>query len=263
MPYKICCIIAFLSVNFYSQYNKEAIELNNQAVQLYLDGRIEPVPEAYTEAAIKLLDKAISIDSSYYLAYYTKCNFLWELGKNQEALINAKLVLQIDEIYPNGFYLVGEAFEYLGELDSAKENYKKLIEYAKNYQLDTLLPGERQTLILLITVVEGKEKGLLELQKVQNHYRTELSQDDIKSIRSLKNNIEVYQGGGTFELMDMRDTEIENYCIETDKSIGEISDYLEENGINAGIIGRENGYYLQIQNKFKDKVEAIGLLRCE
>ena len=260
MLLKIIPFIFLSLLNIYSQHNlnEEAIELNNQAVKLHQEGAIQSIPDNFTNDAILLLDKAIEIDSAYSLAYYNKCNFLWELNKNQEALTTAKRFAKLHK--DEGYYYLGLAYEYVDLLDSAKDCYKYILETSKSFSTDTLDYKIRQGLATLITIVEGKEKGFNEIQKIIEENIDELSEFEFRALIVYKNEIESYQGGGILEFMNDDGRE---YCIVTNKSLEQIIKYLEDNGVNAGIVSREGGYFLNIKDKFKEKAFSLGITQCK
>src|SRR5690242_4180186 len=92
------CLLAFNSCRA-TDPDKRAIELNNLAAQLFQEGK--------TDSALILLERAIQIDSNYFIAYSNKCNFLWQLNRNEEALRTAKQATQLKEAMISSYFLVG------------------------------------------------------------------------------------------------------------------------------------------------------------
>ena len=240
-------MILLLPVTYYSQnnLNTEAQDLTNQAIQIYQQDYDK------LEDAIVLLDKAIAIDSNYFPAYSSKCNFLWELKRNQEAFITAKLSTRIEKV--KSWNMLGLAFEHLNKLDSAIVCYKTFLSSYPSQD-----KGEQIFLLLFVSVVEGKDKALMELNEILREYQKD--EFYIKQFQNIKNEIEYYQGGGIIEMLY---DEGKEYCLKTEKSMLEIADFLANNGVNAKLLAIKDGYYLFIKDKFRNKAFELGVTECK
>jgi tetratricopeptide (TPR) repeat protein len=231
-------------------YDEEVIELNNKALELFREDKID--------SALILINKAIEIDSAYHLAYYNKCNFLWQLGRNDEALLTAKQFVKNSN--EQAFITLGLAYEKVGKPNKAKECYKILLDSATIYYSDTLDFRTSLGFATLTTITQGKEKGYSEIQKVFNKFQSNLTEFELKELKMYRNEIESYQNGGYLEFME---GEEKQYCITTEKNIESINEYLLDNGINAQFFGNENGFYLRIKNKFRDKALSLEITECK
>ncbi len=242
-------MILLSPVTYYSQnnLNTEAQDLTNQAIQIYQRDYDR------LEDAIVLLDSAIARDSNYFPAYANKCNYLWELKRNQEAFITAKLSSKIEKV--KSWSILGLAFEHLEKLDSAKVCYKNFLSH---YSTQNNPYPEEIFLLIYVTVIEGKEKALVKLSEILNENQKE--EFDMKQFKEIINEIESYQGGGILEILF---GEGEGYCFKTEIDHIEIDDYLQNNGINAKIFVSKDGYYLRIKNKFRNKALALGITECK
>lgn len=233
-----------------NKYDEKVIELNNKALELFREDKID--------SALTLINKAIEIDSAYHLAYYNKCNLLWQLGRNDEALLTAKQFAKISN--EQATITLGLAYEKVGKLNNAKECYKNLLDSAKVYDSDTLDFRTSLGFATLTTITQGKEIGYSEIQKIFNKFQSKLTEFELKELKMYRNEIESYQNGGYLEFME---GEEKQYCIITEKDIESINEYFLDNGINAQISGNENGFYLHIKNKFRDKALSLGITECK
>lgn len=236
-------MILLSPVTYYSQnnLNTEAQDLTNQAIQIYQEDYDK------LEDAIVLLDKAIAIDSNYFLAYSSKCNFLWELKRNQEAFVTAKLATRIENV--KSWNILGLAFEHLNKLDSAIVCYKTFLSTYPSQD-----KGEQIFLLLFVAVVEGKDKALTKLNEIFGEHQKD------EFYLNIKNEIEYYQGGGIIEMLYEEGKE---YCLKTEKSMLEIVDFLANNGVNAKLLAIKDGYYLFIKDKFRNKAFELGVTECK
>lgn len=255
------CLLVFYSCRHQGADNREigfvsdirAMELNNRASQLFQDGK--------TDSALILLNMAIQIDSNYLIAYSNKCTFLWQLKRNEEALRTAKRATQIKEVIGLAYLLEGQGYERVGHFDSARTCYLKVIDYDEQNPSTKLSLALKASIVELVTIAKGKDYGLKKLQQFFGKELDTLSRSDLKIVKQLKNDIESYQGGGMLEFLD---SQFRQYCITTDESMDEVEDGFINKGINVqGIIGRKGGYYIQVNDKFRTKVLALGLVECD
>lgn len=110
--------------NKQATFSAEVIKLNEQATLL-----INKRNETSYQEAIKLLDEAIRLDTTYYMAYSNKAVILTRLGKYNEAInIYRHLVANIKPDYPEAFTMLGMLYDKIGEKSTAKEYYEKAIQ---------------------------------------------------------------------------------------------------------------------------------------
>jgi tetratricopeptide (TPR) repeat protein len=140
-------------------YNPDAIKLNNSAVALITDPpvlsnkgdtstiskiakhgpmTVTAIPGDTTwrqlnndsmlyEKAIGLLDKALQIDSNYFLAYMSKFMFQCHLKQYQDALETGKQLIRLGPLDGTIRYLVGMTHEIMGDTVAARSNYENAL----------------------------------------------------------------------------------------------------------------------------------------
>lgn len=146
------------------KYNKKAIELNAEAIEI-LGQIIFPNNHADTlklRNAIDILEKSITIDSLYYLAYANKAIALSRLGQNSQALNTLNKITNLKPDYAEGFSMQGFMFEKMGNIDSANSKYKEAIG-AYNYRLNKANKIEDKINRAFILSLINREKGLNEI----------------------------------------------------------------------------------------------------
>lgn len=107
-----------------AKFSDEVIKLNEKAT-LFITKR------NYTsyQEALKLLDKAIRLDTTFYMAYLNKAQVLIKLGKYNDAIdISKYLVSSIKPDFPEAYTMLGMLYDKVGETSTAKDYYKKAIE---------------------------------------------------------------------------------------------------------------------------------------
>ncbi len=110
--------------NMQANFSAKVIKLNEQATLL-----INKRNETSYHEAIKLLDEAIRIDTTYFMAYSNKAVVLTRLGKYHEAInIYKYLTTNIKPDYPEAFTMLGMLYDKIGKNSLAKEYYKKAIQ---------------------------------------------------------------------------------------------------------------------------------------
>lgn len=146
------------------EYNSVAIELNNKAMN-DITYSIFPVTSKDTlllRKSIVLLNKAISIDTMYFLAYANKAMVLRRLNKNKEALQTLRIITKLKPDYAEGFSSLGFAYEKLGSIDSANVCYKSaIIAYNKRIQQTNNINDKLSSAFILSLI--DKEKGLQQM----------------------------------------------------------------------------------------------------
>ena len=113
-----------------SDFNISAIKLNNKAMELYSFVRSEPIsyPDSlHLNSALTLLNKAIKLDTQYYLAYANKALILSKLKRYQEAMETLDKIIKIRPNYAEGISGQGFLYEKTGESIKAVERYQEAI----------------------------------------------------------------------------------------------------------------------------------------
>ncbi|HTK81738.1 MAG TPA: hypothetical protein VL633_05555 [Bacteroidota bacterium] len=216
--------------------------------------------EGKTDSAFIFADSAIHVDQGYLPAYSSKCDCLWELKRNEEALTVARQAMQITDAYGSVPGLLGLAFEHVREPESAKAEYKRAIAYAGRHRAAFLPFPQMATLAAMLTVTKGKYYGLQQIELASAHRPDSLLLAEEKSIKSLKNEINAYQGGGLLEFVE---GEPRQYCLNSNESMESVSNELLDKGINIQeITKRQGGFLVKVKDKFRARVVALGLIEC-
>ena len=80
------------------------------------------------DSALSLLNEAIKIDSTYYLAYANKANILSKLKKYEEAIETLDKAVKLRKNYAEGISMQGFLYEKMGMQEKANLKYKKAIK---------------------------------------------------------------------------------------------------------------------------------------
>lgn len=162
----------------------EAVKYNHLAVDQQQKGN--------ADSALYFIDLAIQVDSSAYLYYVQRLSFLWSLDRNEEALVTAKKISRLRNY--NNVSFEGNAYERLGDIDKARELYKQTVDSWPTKGLDDY--NSRTEYSQLVTIVYGKEKGLEELNKIDE---SKLPEGQDKVIEYIRQSIKTYNGKGYFD----------------------------------------------------------------
>jgi tetratricopeptide (TPR) repeat protein len=127
----ILLMLVFFSCN--NKYDREkAKKFNNMAMEI-----AKSMDKESSSKAIEYLDKAIQLDSTYYLAYWNKVNILSDCGKYSEAL---KLLFKIEPQMDLGAtFLKAELYRKLKDTLEAKKLYTKFLN---NYKFNNTLESK-------------------------------------------------------------------------------------------------------------------------
>lgn len=111
-------------------FNTSAKNLNNKAIEILSGVSGEPITSQdslHLESALTLLNKAIKIDTQYYLAYANKATILSKLKRYNEAIETLERIVKIRPDYAEGIANQGFLFEKIGDNNKATEKYKGAI----------------------------------------------------------------------------------------------------------------------------------------
>jgi len=103
-----------------AKINPLAISYNNQA--------FKQLQTKNYDSALVLINKALSVDSSYIVGYISKVAIYLELKDYKNALIVEDKALQIDSNYAEGYLAAGSICEKVGDSIRAFDYYKKGID---------------------------------------------------------------------------------------------------------------------------------------
>lgn len=150
-----------------SNFSKKAIELNKRATLL-----INERTQISYQKAISLLDEAIRLDTSYYIAYSNKAAALTRLKEYNEAIkVYEHLVTKINQDYPEALTMLGMLYDKTGMDSLAKKYYKVAIQkYSDRIREkeDVMDMFNKAHLIYIL----DKYKGLAAIDSLINIYPT-------------------------------------------------------------------------------------------
>ena len=119
-PYLAVTILLVISCSSptKSSFDKEAVVLNNRAVNIILTN---------PDSALILLDEATDIDSHYYVAYNNKVAIFCSKGNYSKAIEANTQALKAKPDLAEGFVFLGMLYDKTEQPDKAKEQYQKAI----------------------------------------------------------------------------------------------------------------------------------------
>jgi tetratricopeptide (TPR) repeat protein len=85
------------------------------------------------EKAIIYLDSCLHVDFTYMYAYREKAIALYSEGKYKEAIKVLNRAVTIQNNFDEGYYWLGKCYEKLNKKDEAIESYQNALLYDKNY----------------------------------------------------------------------------------------------------------------------------------
>ena len=110
-----------------------AVELNNRAMTLvqFIDN-----PDS-SKKAISLLDKATSIDSTYFLGHFNKLMFYNQLKQFDKAILTVNKLIQLRPSAHDLYMTGGLLYERAGDTVSSQKYFQKSLIFCNNV-LDTM-----------------------------------------------------------------------------------------------------------------------------
>jgi len=144
-------------------YDPKAISLNDQAIELIFN---KP------DSALILLNKAIEIDETYYVAYNNKVNIYISEGKLDQAIISAEKGVKHKPDLAESVSMLGMLYDYTGQTDKAKEQYQRALEIYNN-RLENSEKNKRANRLHrahILLLLERKSEGQSEVDKLIKEY---------------------------------------------------------------------------------------------
>ena len=89
--------------------------------------------KGHNEAAIELINKAISMNPLAAMYYSNLAVFQNNLGQYDAAIESAREAIRLRPDFPDAYYNLGNAFRDKGDLDSAAEQYRKALNINPTY----------------------------------------------------------------------------------------------------------------------------------
>jgi tetratricopeptide (TPR) repeat protein len=169
-------------------YSSQVVSLNNKAMGVLC-------PEMYSigidtqkiNVVLAILDSAIVLDSTYYIAYYNKAVLLFELNKLEESIRCMRLITDKCEDYAEGNMMIGMLYESLGETGNAREHYTRSL---KTYQKRNCFKhklANRQNEIFLYLMLNEKDSAAYVIRNLTSEFPSETI-----AIDEFKNEIKKY-----------------------------------------------------------------------
>ena len=91
----------------------------NYCPALYFSGK--------QDQAITCLKEHIQLNPYDYILYNSLGNYLFTMGKYQEAIKNYNIAIQIKSDYVDAFYNIAICYEAIGKMNDAKEKYEQIL----------------------------------------------------------------------------------------------------------------------------------------
>lgn len=127
MKYLIYFIVSILAlagcksnVKEHQEYNPEAVELNNRAIELSLSSK--------KDSALILYDQAIALDSTYYLPHSNKIGIYVSKKEYEKAISEIEMVLKLKPDLAEGWFFAGLLYEHQRNDEKAFAYYTKSIQ---------------------------------------------------------------------------------------------------------------------------------------
>lgn len=152
--------------------NPEAILLNNQAMEIFNQTIFKPLSESENKLneALFLLNKAISLDSNYLLAYNNKVNVELKLGNYNAALKTLDKIYELDN-NAETISLQGFIYEKTGQLDSANKKYIQAMEmYENQINQNPELVELKAARAFMLIFTENEKVALIEINNLLKQY---------------------------------------------------------------------------------------------
>jgi tetratricopeptide (TPR) repeat protein len=148
-------------------FNTRAVNLSNKALELYsyVSGESITAQDSLNlELALDLLDKAIKLDTQYYLAYANKAMVLSKLKKYDEAIEILDRIIKIRPDYAEGIANQGFLYEKIGNIQKATEKYKDAIAaYLRRLNNPYIIKKRvniQVDIAFMLLLTEGKETAM-------------------------------------------------------------------------------------------------------
>lgn len=164
----------------FTQYDKEAIQLNNRAMDILVNNHNN---RDSLKVAIALLERAIKIDSTYTLAYNNKVSILCKIGDFDSAIKTLDMVLLVNENLFEAKTLKGWIFEKTGNITKAQEMYNMVLnDYNQRLANDTANISLKLGRAVIYLFTEGRDRGMSEFNSLAKAHPENL---EIKGMEEL------------------------------------------------------------------------------
>ncbi len=155
-------------------YNPQAIRLNNKAVEF--------IKIQNFDSALNYLNKAIEIDTTYYVAYGNRCSVYCSLKDFKKALVETQKEILVKPDLAEAWTFAGMLSDKLGDTLNATKYYKKSIEIfddrISNPDKEKYLELNRLNRAISLILMGQKEIGRNEIKKIKAANPNDKSLDD-------------------------------------------------------------------------------------
>jgi tetratricopeptide (TPR) repeat protein len=148
------------------RYRPEAVELNNKAVEILM---------VYPDSALDLLDKAIELDTSYYLPHSNKIQIYRSQKEYENAIKEANEIIQIRPEMGESYVMLGMLYDKTDQTDKSEAQYSKAIEIFEERiaEGDKNESSNRLSLAIALILSGQDYEGQEELKKLVSDYPDE------------------------------------------------------------------------------------------
>ncbi|WLD23989.1 tetratricopeptide repeat protein [Flavobacterium dauae] len=231
---------------------KQAVELNNKAVEFRMNNDLEKAKEHFA--------KALEIDPTDFSVRHQLIGIYTQQDSLSEALEILDKVPSEQKNTSNFYQTKGNLYDYSKQKNKAIENYRKALELTElpksfNKELDL---NDLLNYAMLETLAGKKEQAVNRLNKALK--LNWLTENNIEHLEFFRNEFEFYQGSGSAEF----DSEDEVY-IKTTNTDSLIS-ILKKNHINvSGSVNVSNSNFkndtaeLFVSKKYINVINKLGI----
>lgn len=152
-------------------YNPKAVALNNKAAEFTKIQKLD--------SAIFYFDKALEIDSTYYLPYENKCNIYCTLKDFKTALKVSEKAISVIPDFAEGLFYSGLLNDKLGDSLKAIEYYKQSIKLfdvrISSTDNPKILKGNKFNRAIAYILIGQEDKGQNEIKELMKSYPSDSS----------------------------------------------------------------------------------------
>jgi len=231
---------------------KKAIELNDQAVELIRDGKVEEAQDLY--------EQAHEIDESNPLVHRS---LIGVYGQTKEFDKAFELLDELPEEMKNSAYyyqVKGRIYELAGDMGKAQENFIKAYEVSEIGEINS--ETDLNTLVNYAMAETVAGHRLRAVNRLNDALKINwLKESDIEFLETFRNEIEFYQGNGSMDFGNENEIKI---CT---KNIDSLERVLKEHHINTSGSSSSNRTddinSITVNEKFRSGIEKLDLKECE
>lgn len=231
---------------------KKAIELNDQAVELIIDEKVEEAQNLYEQA--HEIDKSNPLIHRSLIGVYVKTK---EFDKAFELLEELP-----EEIKNSAYYYQakGGIFEMKGDMGKAQENFIKAYEVSELDEIESEIDLNTLVNYAMAEAVAGHKQRAL--NRLNEALKTDwLKENHIEFLETFRNEVEFYKGTGSMDFG--KEKEIKICTTNIDSLVGGLKKHhINISGSSSAFGGNEMGN-ISVTEKYRSGIEKLGLKECE